>query len=68
MKFVAISEIVLEHMSVNARRYTKGLFRPKTRVFFCCGNSAADISKPHTFKWGPFADEVFNEASNLPTE
>ena len=24
--------------------------------FFCCGNSAADISKPHTLKWGTLAD------------
>ena len=24
----------------------KGLFTPKTRVFVCCGNSAADISNP----------------------
>ena len=23
------------------------------RTFFCCGNSAADISKSHTFKLGP---------------
>ena len=30
--------------------HTEGLFTPKTRVFVCCGNSAADISKPHTFK------------------
>ena len=37
----------------------KGLFTPKTRVFFGCGNSAADISKPHTFKWGTLADDVF---------
>ena len=33
----------------------KGLFTPKTRVFVWCGNSAADISKPHTFKWGMLA-------------
>ena len=37
----------------------KGLLTPQTRVFFCCGNSAADISKPHTFKWGTLADDVF---------
>ena len=28
----------------------------------CCGNSAADISKPHTFKWDPLADEVLEAA------
>ena len=38
-------------------------FTPKTRVFFCCGNSAADISKPHTFKWGTLADVVFPSAN-----
>ena len=37
----------------------KGLFTPKTRVFFFCGYSAADISKSHIFKWDPLADEVF---------
>ena len=37
----------------------KGLFTPKTSVFFGCGNSAADKSKPHTFKWEPLADDVF---------
>ena len=40
----------------------KGLFTPKTRVFFCCGNSAADRSKSHTFKWDPLADEVLEAA------
>ena len=45
-----------------SRTASKGLFRPKTRVFFCCGNSAADISKAHTFKWGPLTDEVLNTA------
>ena len=41
----------------------KRLFTPKTRVFFGCGNSAADISKPHTFKWGALADDVFPSAN-----
>ena len=41
----------------------KGLFTPKTRVFVCCGNSAADLSKPHTFKWGTLADDVFPSAN-----
>ena len=31
-------------------------------TFFCCGNSAADISKPHTFKWGQLTDEVLSTA------
>ena len=34
----------------------------KDARFFCCGNSAADISKPHTFKWDPLADEVLEAA------
>ena len=42
---------------------SKGLFRPKTRVFFCCGNSPVGMSKPHTFKLGPFADAVLCECS-----
>ena len=41
---------------------SQGLFTPMTHVFFCCGNSAADISKSHTFKWGPLADEVLEAA------
>ena len=32
------------------------------RAFFCCGNSAADISKSHTSKWDPLADEVLEAA------
>ena len=31
-------------------------------MFFCCENSAADISKSHTFKWDPLADEVLEAA------
>ena len=54
-----------------------GLFTPVNRLrpihtkdvrFFCCGNSAADISKPHTFKWDPLADEVLEAAWSSPTE
>ena len=30
---------------------------------FCCGNYAADISKPHAFKWGTLADDVFLSAN-----
>ena len=40
----------------------KGLFTPKTHVFFCCGDSAAAISKSHTFKWDQLADEVLEAA------
>ena len=36
----------------------------KTHVFICCGNAAADISKPHTFKWGPLADDVLDDGQN----
>ena len=35
--------------------------------FFWCRNSAADILKSHTFKWGPLADEVFDAAWSSPT-
>ena len=42
--------------------HRKGLFTPKTCVFVCGGNSAADISRPHTFKWEPLADEVLEAA------
>ena len=45
-----------------------GLFTAKTRVFFCCVNSAADISKSHTFKWGPLADEILDASRSSPTE
>ena len=48
---------------INGLVSSKGLFPPKTRVFFGCGNSAADISKPHTFKWGTLADDVFPSAN-----
>ena len=34
----------------------------KDARFFCCGNSAADISKSHTFKWDPLADGVLEAA------
>ena len=45
-----------------------GLNRPsgpihtKDARFVCCGNSAADISKSHTSKWDPLADEVLEAA------
>ena len=39
-----------------------GPIHTKDARFFCCGNSAADISKPHTFKWDPLADEVLEAA------
>ena len=45
-----------------------GLNRPlgpihtKDARIFCCGNSAADISKPHTFKWDSLADDVLEAA------
>ena len=35
----------------------------KNARFFCCGNYAADISKPHAFKWGTLADDVFPSAN-----
>ena len=39
-----------------------GPIHTKDSRFFCCGNSAADISKPHTFKWHPLADDVLEAA------
>ena len=39
-----------------------GPIHTKDARFFCCGNSAADISKPHTFKWDPLADDVLEAA------
>ena len=45
-----------------------GAMQTKDARFFCCRNSDADISKPHTFKWGPLADEFLNTAQNSPTE
>ena len=40
----------------------KGHIHTKDARFFCCGNSAADISKPHAFKWDPLADDVLEAA------
>ena len=62
------STIVDNYRRLVKQTKTKGLFTPKTRVFFGCGNSAADISKSHTFKWGPLADEVLEAACISPTE
>ena len=45
-----------------------GPIHTKDARFFCCGNSAADISKSHTFKWDPLADEVLEAAWSSPTE
>ena len=39
-----------------------GPIHTKDARFFCCRNSAADISKSHTFKWDPLADEVLEAA------
>ena len=35
----------------------------KNARLFGCGYSAADISKPHAFKWDPLADDVFPSAN-----
>ena len=37
-----------------------GPIHTKDARFFCCENSAADISKPHAFKWGTLMDDVFS--------
>ena len=34
----------------------------KNARLFGCGYSAADISKPHAFKWDPLADDVLEAA------
>ena len=34
-----------------AKKFSLGPIHTKDARFFGCGNSAADISKPHTFKW-----------------
>ena len=41
-----------------------GSIQTKDARFFCCGNSAADISKPHTIKWGTLADDVFRRRTS----
>ena len=45
-----------------------GAIHTKDARFFCCGNSDANISKSHTFKWGPLADEVLDASRSSPTE
>ena len=44
-----------------------GLIHTKDARFVCYGNSAADISKSHTFKWDPLTDEVCDAAWSSPT-
>ena len=39
-------------------KHSLGPIHTKDARFFCCGNSAADISKPHTFKWDPLLDLI----------
>ena len=70
-------------MTLNAITISKERFVESTRIivmkdlgsihtkdarFFWWGNSAADISKSHTFKWDPLADEVLEAAWSSPTE
>ena len=43
-------------------RCLQGPIHTKNARLFCCGNSAADLSKPHTFKWDPLADDVLEAA------
>ena len=40
-----------------------GSIHTKNARVFCCGNSDADLLKPHTFKWGTLADDVFPSAN-----
>ena len=39
-----------------------GPIHTKNARLFGCGYSAADISKPHAFKWDPLADDVLEAA------
>ena len=39
-----------------------GSIHTKDARFFCCGNSAADILKSHTFRWDPLTDDVLEAA------
>ena len=45
-----------------------GPIHTKNARLFGCGYSAADISKPHAFKWDPLADDVLEAAWSSPTE
>ena len=56
MRVISAAEILL-------RIYKNWPIHTKDARYFCCGNSAADISKPHTFKWGTLADDVFPSAN-----
>ena len=39
-----------------------GAIQTKDQLFLCCGNSAADISTSHTFKWGPVGGRGFGHS------
>ena len=60
---VKTSSANVPHLNVWGFDISAAEFPQQTRVFVCCGNSAADISKPHTFKWGTLADDVFPSAN-----
>ena len=47
---------------ISAAEFPQQPIHTKEARCFCCGNSAADISKSHTFKWDPLADEVLEAA------
>ena len=40
-----------------------GSIHTKDARCFCCGNSAADLSNPHTFQWGTLTEDVFPSAN-----
>ena len=50
------------HLNVWGFDISAGPIHTKDARFFCCGNSVAYISKSHTFKWDPLADEVLEAA------
>ena len=52
----AYSDLRVINLAIH-RDYSDQLRKIRS-VCFCCRNCAADISKPHAFKWGPLADEV----------
>ena len=61
--FFSAAEILLRiyqnPMHLNGARWP---IHTKDVRFICCGNSAADISKHHAFKWDPLADHVLEAA------
>ena len=58
-KYRKIPKNIIVNVGINDLN-SNVLFTPKTYVFVCCRNSAADISKPHTFKLGNVGGRRFS--------